>query len=290
MTELVRTWGGRARALLERSATRRQLASLERDNEGTTSTLLRAIGAVTRGEVSVSERVWIARIERVRAEMNASTVSISNVDYGAQVPGRALSAEAMNEGRVVTRTLGELSRASSKPPRWALLLLKMIRELRPAVCVELGTCVGLSAAYQAAALELNQRGKLVTLEGAPPLAAIARQNLARLGLRRATVVTGRFKDTLPGVLLDHGPVDLAFVDGHHDERATLEYLEALHPHLAPGATLVFDDIHWSPGMTRAWAAIAADPRHALSLDLHQLGVCAVGARREGPRIVRLRLG
>ena len=89
----------------------------------------------------------------------------------------------------------------------------------------MGTAVGISAAYQAAALALNGRGTFTTLEGAEPLADI-----------------GRFEDTLDAVLERRRPVDYVFVDGRHDRQATLAYFEQTIPFLAETAFLIFDDI------------------------------------------------
>jgi predicted O-methyltransferase YrrM len=246
-----------------------------------------ALRAALDDDVSREERAWIDRIERVRRELNHSSVKISNIDYGARTAEGTLSAEEMHEGRVVTRTVGELCRSSSKSYRWALFLLKAVRALQPVVCLELGTCLGISAAYQAVGLELNRRGRLYTLEGAVPLARMAEHNLAGLALDRVAVTVGRFKDTLPGVLRECGPVDLAFIDGHHDEQATLAYFEQLLPHLSPRAVLMFDDIHWSPGMQRAWRAIAAHRRCDLSVDLQQIGLCVIGEGRAPRRALEL---
>ncbi len=190
----------------------------------------------------------------------------------------------------MTRTLGEVCLTSSMPYRWALLLLKLVRTLQPSTCLELGTCVGISAAYQAVALELNQRGRLITLDGAAPLAHIAHQNLDLLGLtQRLTVKVGRFSDTLGSVLREHSPVDLVFIDGHHDRQATLDYFEQIYPHLSPSAVLLCDDIHWSPGMLQAWQTISGDRRHILSIDLQQIGICRVGGKGTPPREMRMRL-
>ena len=71
------------------------------------------------------------------------------------------------------------------------------------------------------------------------------------------------------------PVDYAFIDGHHDEQATLDYFEQLLPHLAPRALLVFDDVDWSDGMKRAWQKIQADPRVAISIETRTLGLCVI---------------
>ena len=92
--------------------------------------------------------------------------------------------------------------------------------MRPGSCLEMGTAVGVSTAYQAAALRLNRHGSFVTIEGATSLADIARSNFQQLGLDTVEVVVGRFQDTLTEVLTSRQPVDYVFVDGHHDEQAT----------------------------------------------------------------------
>jgi predicted O-methyltransferase YrrM len=43
-------------------------------------------------------------------------------------------------------------------------------------------------------------------------------------------------------------LDFAFIDGHHDERATVAYFQQMKPSLSPGAVVLFYDIKWSSGM------------------------------------------
>ena len=282
--------GSHCGSMYQRQHSRRVLKALEHDGNHVVRAVAQALQGVLDDGVSTEERAWIGRIERLRAEMNASTESISNIDYGAHAPGDPPSVDKMTRGHVVTRTLGEICLTSSMPHRWALLLLRLVRALQPSTCLELGTCVGISAAYQALALELNQRGRLITLDGAAPLAHIAHRNLDRLGLtRRVTVEVGRFSDTLGAVLREHRPVDLVFIDGHHDEQATRDYFEQVYPHLSPDAVLLFDDIRWSPGMLRAWRTISGDRRHLLSIDLERIGICLVGGNGAPPRGVRMLL-
>jgi predicted O-methyltransferase YrrM len=147
----------------------------------------------------------------------------------------------------------------------------------------MGTAVGISAAYQAAALSLNGHGTLVTLEGASTLADIATENFRLLGLDTVELVVGRFQDTLPDVLTKRRPVDYVFVDGHHDEQATLAYFEQILPFLKETALLVFDDIGWSEGMKRAWNTITKDKRLSLAVDLGPVGVCVIDSSVVGRR-------
>lgn len=265
--------------------TRRELERLDRSPHPAGPKLARAIRAVVDGTASPEERAWAGRIESLRRELLASTDELEIVDYGAVEPGMDVTSDEMYAGRHVHRRVGEICKSASKPPQWAFVLLELVRAFAPERCVELGTSLGISASYEAAALALNGSGRLTTLEGADAVAERARRNFESLGLDdRIEVVVGRFQDTLGPVLERVGPVDYAFVDGHHDRDATVAYFEQLTPRLAPEALLVFDDISWSAGMAEAWTTIRSSPGVTLSVDLFKVGVCVVG----GPRVDRQR--
>jgi predicted O-methyltransferase YrrM len=242
--------------------------------------------AALSGALTLEEKAWTSRIERLRSELESSTEKVTRTDFGAGLRHAADAAPAGAEGSLagarVEDEVQRIARFSSKKGVWAVLLFKLIRELRPLRCVEMGTALGLSGAYQAAALALNGRGKLTSLEGSAELAALARRNWAALGLEGADVVVGKFSDTLGGVIGAQSPIDYVFVDGHHDENATLDYFEQLIPHLASPACLVFDDIAWSAGMQRAWRTIANDHRVKVSVDFGMMGVAIAGSAEKHP--------
>jgi predicted O-methyltransferase YrrM len=192
--------------------------------------------------------------------MNASSEELEMMDYGARSSKLQLTQEEMYADQVVHRTVGQICSVPSKSDRTELLLFRLMREIKPGNCIELGTSVGVSACYQAAALKLNGSGNFVTL-----------------GLDNVELVCGRFQDTLSGVLLANPLVDYAFIDGHHDGSATVNYFNELAPALAPAAVLMFDDIRWSEGMTRAWDVIRHDPRVRMSVDLGCMGLICTGA-------------
>ena len=271
MTSVRQAVRGRRRALLRWWSLRglgREAGPLA---AGVAAALRSALDDARTGE----ERAWFDRIERLRAELDISGDPVTRLDHGAGEPGAGRTAEEMLAGVEQRDTLGQICRRTSKSPFWCTLLFNLVRNSRPDSCIELGTSVGISAAYQAAALELNGTGTFATLEGSPAVADIARDNFRRLGLDRIEVVGGRFQDTLADVLRARQPVDYVFVDGHHDEQATLGYFEQLLPFLAGAALLVFDDIAWSDGMKRAWSRIASDQRVSLAIGLGPLGVCLI---------------
>lgn len=184
-----------------------------------------------------------------------------------------------------TTTVGEAC-AVSKAPRPSRLLYHLVLALRPASVLELGTNVGISTAYLAAALQrLKNGGKVTTLDASPYRLRIARDAHANLGLTNIDSVHGLFADTLPGIVTQMAPIDFAFLDGHHLYAPTLSYVDTIREQAAPGAVFVFDDIRWSKGMRQAWADLRNDPRFSLVIDLSTMGIC-VGATADDARRYR----
>lgn len=213
------------------------------------------------------EQTAVDAIERRRSEMESSGEMLEILDFGANA--------SSPDGSIVHRTLGETTLSSSKPQRWSMLLFYLIRRLNPDRCLEFGTCVGISTLYQAASLTLNGSGSIVTMEGSPVLAGVARKAIDDLGYTNVQSVVGKFDDVLHAVIMEYQPFDLIFVDGHHEGSATVRYFDKILPSVSRNAVIVFDDIHWSRGMKKAWKTIVQHRRVKYAADLYQLGIVIV---------------
>ncbi len=215
---------------------------------------------------------WIDRIEARRKQLASEQTAVSpNFDPAAG--GVTGSWFAGIDGPV---PIWGIARMFSIPPVWGAFLLRLIRELSPSSCLELGTGLGLSAAYQAAALELNGAGSLVTLEGADAWAAVAEQGLDELGLSgRARVRRGSIDDLLPPLAAELAPIDYAFLDADHSEEATVKHYEILEPHLASGAVVLLDDVTHSDDMRRAWKSIGRSERASSRTELGRMGLVTI---------------
>ncbi|MCH9664098.1 MAG: class I SAM-dependent methyltransferase [Gammaproteobacteria bacterium] len=233
------------------------------------------IEAVIEGRVEVDEASHFDALEARRAELEASEENISYFDFGAATRDATQTPEEMYAGVERSRTVGHLCRRTSKPYRSAMLLHKLLRKTKPQTCLELGTCLGISACYQAAALELNGEGRLITMEGAEPVAALAQQTIDKLGHDRVSIVVGRFQDTLDGVLKSDSPFDYAFVDGHHEGPATIDYCNRIFQVLTDEAVVVMDDIRWSDSMLDSWHEMKQHPNVEVSIDLADIGILLV---------------
>lgn len=224
-------------------------------------------------EICCEEKEWIEKIATFKNNLDRSNTQISFVDYGAGSPDLKLTPEQTYEGKIVKNTIGGISRHSSKSSKEAFLLFKLIREFKSLVCLELGTCLGVSTIYQGAALEINGKGQISTLEGSESLSQAALNNFKEMNINKITLVTGRFQDTLDNVLGGLPNIDFAFIDGHHEEKATINYYQKILARISNNATLVFDDISWSKGMARAWHEISKRKDVKISFDLFSMGIC-----------------
>lgn len=168
-----------------------------------------------------------------------------------------------------SRTVSSIARSAAKSPALAQLLYRIARFYKPQHILELGTSLGISAAYLASG---NPDARLITGEGSASIADKARQHLAALHCSNSTVVTGNFDLTLPGILQQLERVDMAYIDGNHRQEPTLRYFEQIREFSNTESILIFDDIHWSREMEDAWEAIRNTPGVTASVDLFFLGI------------------
>ncbi|WP_234571601.1 O-methyltransferase [Rhodohalobacter sp. 614A] len=174
----------------------------------------------------------------------------------------------------------------SRDPNSARFLYLIAKFLNPKYVLELGTNLGISSAYIAAALNDNKNsGYLITLDASPYRQRIAKETHQSIGLENIKYDQGLFYDILDDSLNQIRQVDLAFIDGHHQYDPTLYYLEKIYPYSNPGSVFIFDDIRYSDGMKKAWEEIRNDERFDLVIDLKNIGICVCKGEERSRRFV-----
>ncbi len=203
-----------------------------------------------------------AKVEKRRQELLSSQQVLEVTDFGAgsQVAGAG--------GR--RRAVRDIARHAAKSPRLAQLLFRLVNHFRPATILELGTSLGLTTAYLALA---DSRKQVITFEGCPTTAAVARHTFTQLNIRNVRLIEGNLDATLPATLANLAqPLDFVFFDGNHRYEPTLRYFEQCLSRAHEDSVFVVDDIHWSAEMERAWAAIKAHPSVTVTIDLFYVGL------------------
>jgi len=121
------------------------------------------------------------------------------------------------------------------------------------VILELGTSLGISTL----ALALGAPGRrIISIEGSPELAAIARENLVRHRTQNAEVICMEFGDALTGLKNKGVKVALAFIDGNHRGAALTEYVQKIRQ-MGEEIIIVADDIHMNLDMIKSWQSMVS---------------------------------
>ena len=212
-------------------------------------------------------------IESLREKIILEDINIEVLDYGAGNPDENRSAKQMHNGVTKSVSTKNLCKIGLKND-FAHLIYAIVKKHQPSAVLELGTCCGFSSIYMSKAL--NDKGVIHTIEGSPQTAKIAQKNFKEIGALNTNSYVGRFSDVLPEILPTIKTIDFAFIDGHHDRDATLEYFEIIKPYLNKDAILLFDDISWSIGMKEAWEVIKKDASISHYEDYQKVGLCFMG--------------
>jgi predicted O-methyltransferase YrrM len=198
-------------------------------------------------------------IESLRNELMHDHREINVPDFGAG------SRKQLNNKRKISA----IARSSLKPKKFSQLLFRIVHYYKPRNILELGTSLGITTAYMAVA---NPAASIITMEGAPEVAATAKNNFHRLNFSNIQVIEGSFEQNLALLIAELRNIDFVFIDGNHRLEPTLNYFEQLLPIINPSTILIFDDIHWSKEMETAWGEIKKHSSVTLTIDLFFIGL------------------
>jgi len=197
-------------------------------------------------------------IKAVRKALLANETEITVTDFGA--------GSMYNNGK--KKKIKTIAKNAAKPEKYGKLFFRMISEMQPKNIVELGTSLGLSTSYLAAA----SSAQVNTLEGCPETAKMAQKVFDSQKLNNIKITVGNFDDTFQKVLNSLSSLDFVFIDGNHQYEPTVRYFNQCLPLVNENSVIIFDDIHWSEGMEKAWNEIKSHPRVSVSIDLFFIGM------------------
>ena len=201
----------------------------------------------------------LERFEKFRNQLLSDSKTIEITDLGA---GSTINTSSK-------RLVKDVAKNSSKKPKYGRLFYRMVQYFKPESVIELGTSLGLSTIYFA---DANSNIPVYSLEGCPNTQKIAQNNFNQLDIHNIQTILGDFKETLPHLLSKTKKADMVFFDGNHQEQPTLDYFEEALKYSHDKSVFIFDDIHWSEGMTEAWNKIKGHPKTVVTLDLFFLGI------------------
>ncbi len=201
------------------------------------------------------------QIRRIRQTLLRKSQVIEITDFG--------SGSNQKEYQHRFESVASIVRNTAVNEKYGRLLFRLVEYFKPKTLIELGTSVGISTLYLAMP---NSDAAVFTLEGCTTKSEQAAANFNELQVTNIEQHIGRFDIVLPDVIAQAGKLDFAFIDGNHTYDATVANFETLLSISHNETVFVFDDIHWSPGMQKAWDEITDHERVTVSIDLFRMGI------------------
>ena len=164
------------------------------------------------------------------------------------------------------RKISQVAKNAGITQKRAQLLFRFTQYIKPNTILELGTSLGMATS----ALNLgNTEATLTTIEGCPETAKIAEKQFKSFKLNSINLIVNEFENELN--YLTKYKYDLIYIDGNHRKDATLLYFNTVMKTVTHKSIIIFDDIHWSKGMTQAWETIKQNPNVTLTIDTFYWG-------------------
>ena len=168
-----------------------------------------------------------------------------------------------------TTSIRNITKQSTTKQKYAELLFRIVNNSNAEYIIELGTNLGLTTMHLATA---NSKAHIITFEGEKNLCEQAEKNFKKHGFTNISLKQGDISTTLPEVLQTLPKLDIVFFDANHTYESTLEYFQKCLPKAHSKTIFIFDDIHWSKGMERAWVEIKQHEKIRVDIDLFQMGI------------------
>lgn len=214
-------------------------------------------------EVIYDQRQYYAfnDLAHIRAALLNSNTELQTTDWGAGSNGQQVSYKK--------RLVRQLAHQVAVSPQIGKLLFRLVNRYQPQQILELGTSIGIGTLYMAMACK---KARITTIEGCPETANFASQLFQKLQIQNVAPKVGNFDDILSNLLETIPQVDIVFFDGNHQYEPTLRYFELCLTKIHANTIFIFDDIHWSPDMERAWEIIKQHPKVTITIDLYRVGL------------------
>jgi len=206
-------------------------------------------------------------LKSIRQRLYANKSIISVKDYGA---GSKVFANSERQIRKVAKIAGITRKR-------AQLLFRLTKYFEPNNILELGTSLGMGTSAMSLG---NKFAKVITIEGCKETSEVALEQFNHFQLKNIHLINSEFDEALNSTEIKDSKFDLVYLDGNHNKEATLHYFNEILTNISNETIMIFDDIHWSKGMTVAWETIKQHPQVKVTIDTFFWGIIFFKKRQE----------
>lgn len=166
------------------------------------------------------------------------------------------------------RKVSDLAKIAGASNSESKLLYRITNYFNPKTILELGTSLAISTNTINIA---TNNSEITTVEGSESIFNWNNKNISNSDFSKTKFVNSLFDEYLEN-LNEEDKFDMVYIDGNHTYEATIKYFNILKNHTHKSSIIIFDDIHWSLGMEKAWNEIITNKDVTLSIDTFHFGV------------------
>ena len=186
-------------------------------------------------------------------ENNKKTINIKDFGAGSHKLGNQ-------------RSIQQIFKISSSKGHYGKILFQLSNYFQPKKILEFGTSLGVGTLHFHLG---NPESQITTIEACTETLRFT-QDFLKDKLSNVNFIKSTFWDFLNQISTEK--YDLIFVDGHHDGKATIEYMKKLEKHSHNETIFILDDIRWSDDMFKAWNSLKNSNNYNVSIDLFRMGI------------------
>ncbi len=177
------------------------------------------------------------------------------------------------------RSIQQIFKISSSKGHYGKILYQLNKYFQPKKILEFGTSLGIGTLHFHLG---NPESQITTVEACPETLNFTREFL-KDKLTNVNYIESTVNDFLNQISMEK--YDLIFVDGHHDGKATIEYMQSLEKHSHNDTIFILDDIRWSDDMFEAWNELRSSNKYNVSIDLFRMGMLIPRKQQEKEHFV-----
>ena len=163
-------------------------------------------------------------------------------------------------------TLRNISLTSVSSPFKCQRLYRVACFLESKNILELGSSLGISAAYLGSASHCQN---LISVDANEELIHLARDHFQKDPIK---FVCQTFEETLVGYIHNQQVFDLIYLDGDHSYGPTMRHFNLCKEILSEKGVLIIDDIYWSSEMKQCWDLCRKDDSFQIKIDMFYFGI------------------
>lgn len=169
----------------------------------------------------------------------------------------------------VKRKVSILTKQYEIPVKYGQLLFRLINRFQPHRVIEVGSMMGISTSYIAAA---NSKIKVLNIQKDRHTAEVAKENFRKLRLKNIETVIADVDNVLPEILSKSGPSDFVFINKNLKHENILSYFYQCLEKADESSVFVICDIYKTAQMKECWTQIKNDNRVTVTIDLFFIGI------------------